>query len=137
MAYLVRTEQDCGVPYKTFNELNNGDSVYVVMVDHITKVKCKIENYSKEDVSDVWNHNCTKVEFKLPEYNTQKEFSIYNGNVFIEEIYHDNAFMVSDERLADMVCHMMRMRNGCQWNQFTSIFGSPMSRYADKPVVLG
>lgn len=137
MAYLVRTERDCGVPYKTFNELNNGDTVYVVMVDHITKVKCKIENYSKEDASDVWNHNCMKVEFKLPEYNTQKEFSIYNGNVFIEEIYNDNAFIVTDERLADMVCRMMRTRNGCQWNQFTSIFGSPMSRYADKPVVLG
>lgn len=137
MAYLVREERDCSVPYKTFKDLDNGDAVYVVMVDHINKVKCKIENYSKKDVSDMWNHNCTKVEFKLPEYNTQKEFSIYNGNVFIEEIYHDNAFMVSDERIADMICTIMRTRNGCQWNQFTNIFGNPMSRYADKPVVLG
>ena len=137
MALLEREEKDCGIPYKTFKDLSNGDTVYIIAVDHITKLKSKVVNYKSEDNSNYWAHNCTKVEFKLPEYNTQKEFSIYNGNVFIEEIYHDNAFIVSDERIADMICTIMRTRNGCQWKQFTSIFGNPMSRYADKTVVLG
>lgn len=137
MARLVREEKDCGIPYKTFKDLSNGDTVYIIAVDHITKLKSKVANYKSEDNSDYWAHNCTKVEFELPDFNTQKVFTLYNGNVFIEEEYHDNVFLVSDERIAEMICRILYTRNGCQWEQFTKIFGNPMSRYADKPVVLG
>lgn len=138
MARLIRTENDFGEPYKTFNELQDGDKVYIVKVEDISILNGTVKNYKKEDKSDYWSHNYTMVEFELPDLKlNDNEFTIYDGNSFIYEQYNDNLFIVSDKRIADILCRVLYMRNHCQWAQFTSIFGNPMSRYADKPVILG
>lgn len=137
MACLINTENDFGKPYKTFNELQDGDEVYIVKAEDISILKGTVKNYKKEDKSDYWSHNYTMVEFELTDFKLDdNEFTIYDGNSFIYEEYNDKLFIVSDKRIADTICRVLYMRNCCQWEQFTSIFGNPMSRYVDRPVYL-
>jgi hypothetical protein len=64
--------------------------------------------------------------------------NIYDGNTFICEQWdgQEKYFFTTDIRIAKSIIDIMYVRNNYQWHTFTTLFGDPMSRYADKPVIL-
>lgn len=130
-------EIDCSIPYKTFNDLKNGDIIYKINYTNFEIEKFKIKEYNKKEESNYYQKNCYKIEFTVEEIEYGR-FCISNGNVFGYHFRDSRieGFYITDERICDLLISIMKERNSYQWQTFTSLFGNPMGCYAHKEIKL-
>ena len=133
MPAITYEHRDFSKNYKTFLDLKDGDSIFVLDYKNVDIEEHKISKYSKEDKSDYFKKGFYVVQFEIPDLNN-RQVKIYNGNQLIAESRDE--FYSTDKRICESILDIIRHRNGYQWNTITHCFGNPMSRYADKPVVL-
>ena len=138
MAYYTPRHHDFGEQYKLFKDLKDNDNIYVIDYETIQTKTYTVNNVKVENKSDYFNENYYIVEFNIPEIDQQYALKACDGNTYIQHIRvkYDELFFTTDKRIAESICEIMRYRNSYQWNHFTSLFGNPMARYADKPVIL-
>ncbi len=134
MARLTYKDVDFSGDYKTFCDLKDGDSIFILDYKELKIEEYKIDKYKKEDKSSSFSKGYYIISFEIPALNN-KEINIYNGNQLIAESRDE--FYSTDKRICESILDIIRHRNGYQWNTITHCFGNPMSRYADKPVILG
>lgn len=140
------TEKDFGLPHKTFNDLKDGDKVFLLNYKTLEIVPFNITGYEKNDASNSLDKNRFKPTFSLKRYHCEDIIlTIPNGNVYMACLRHcdvsednlDDYFILSDEELTVDIKRLIELRNEFQWNTFTGLFGNPMSGYAKEPVILG
>jgi len=126
-------EIDYSTPYKTFLDLNNGDTVYIVNFQELKLEPITIENYKhKNNNYNIHEHNHIEVECKLKDvYNGW--IRIFDGNTYINKVSLDyiDTYITTDERIGDIVISLLKSRNNYQWGVFKNIFGNPSSTYID------
>lgn len=140
MAVLTYEHHYYGEPYKLFKDLEDSDYIYLVDYKSLEIKPIQIYSVKVTDVSDYWSKDRFKVTFETSDIQLRHgEISNWDGNSFIMRYYDgDNEyFFTTDKRIGEMMIDIMKFRNAYQWKSFTSLFGNPMSRYADKPVILG
>lgn len=131
-------EIDYSTPYKTFNELENEDKVYLINYEDLSIMEYVIMKYSKKDASNYYLKNHYEINFEIL-YNEKddKWYSVHlycdgnslisNGMISSYYVYgRKEIFLTSDKRIADMIITILKYRNSYQWNCFTSIFGNPI-----------
>ena len=136
--YIEENNLLLNVKFISFNDLKEGDIIYFVDHSNLTIVNYKIVEYSKKKSDSYYNLNSFEIEFKLETFDNCDFFKLYNGNIFIHhEFGRRKGFYVTDNRIAESLIDILKARNSYQWSQFTSLFGNPMARYADKDIKLG
>lgn len=135
MPAITYEHRDFSENYKTFLDLKDGDSIFVLDYKNVNIEEHKISKYSKEDKSDYFKKGFYVVQFEIPDLDN-RQVKIYNGNQLIEK--DGEIFYSTDKRLCQTIKDIIYKRNNYQWETITNCFGNPMSRYryADKPVVL-
>ena len=139
MAYVEFHERDCSTPYKKFQELENGDFIFMIDYKNLSIDKYEIKDVQIEKVKEHdWRKNCYEVMMKIIGYDHEYPQRISDGNCFIETFYKngEETFFTTDERIAESIIDLMKQRNHYQWNCLTGIFGSPMNKYATKDIKL-
>ena len=147
--WLNVEEVDHAKPYKTFNDLKDGDNIYIVDFKQMEIRELKISDYKKKDRSDYKSKNLTEVEFKVNEsYNTKNKNNSYcignsyvrisDGNQYFSNAYVDytEVYYSTDSRIANIILKLLQYRNSYQWNCLTGIFGNPMGQYAHQQIKL-
>lgn len=131
---------DFGDHYKLFQNLTDGEIIYRIDFKKVEIIEHKVLNVEVTDISDYYSKNRFKVQFDITEnpLKHHDKITIYDGNTFINDQWdgQEKYFFTTDARIAKSVIDVICARNGYQWHTFTTLFGNPMSRYADKPVVL-
>jgi hypothetical protein len=133
--------RDYSISYKTFNDLCDGDKVFLIDYEKLEITEYTICDYEKKDSSDYYRQNCFEVSFKiLHDQQTKKllQVKIYDGNTFIYDSHIGHyIYLATDKRIADTIIQIMRSRNENQWDSFSSIFGNPLhQRYQPRDIVL-
>ena len=139
MAIYYPTDEDCSIPYKTFNDLKDNDEVFVINPKDLTTKNHIIFGYEKfENKISISMKNCYTVRFMLRDSEPILH-EILNGNMFISGIHinYELFYVVTDKRICNTILSMMEFRNKCQWGQIMSAFGNPLERYAEKSIPLG
>jgi len=141
MAYLEYPDKDIdySIPYKTFNELKDQDTIFVIDITNIEYKEYKIDKYSKREVKAFRVLNKFEVEFIIPELDKYENTKIYDGNSYLAQLNYkrNEIFIATDERIANMIKHVIHSRNAYQWSTFSSIFGHPLSgRFEPRHIVL-
>ena len=139
MTALVHEHHNFGNPYKLFKELEEDDYIYWVDFKDLKIVPIQVYSIKVTDISDYWSTDRYKVEFDTSDIHLNHEPTIWDGNTFITEIYdgQDTWFFTTDERIGKSMLDIIKQRNHYQWETFTHLFGTPLSRYADKEIRLG
>lgn len=138
MAYIDWSkvkERDYSQPYKTFNDLENGNIIYLIDFRNLTIKDFIIDNYNKKENNTYKVINRFEVSFKL--YDSHYVV-IDDGNQYLSKvnINHQEEYITTDERIANLIIGLLKERNSYQWNSFVSLFGSPMHKYAMKDTIL-
>ena len=140
MALLVHKPYDCSIPYKKFQELKNGDIIYFIDFKCLRLDKYNVENVKVKEVPS-WDDrkNCLEVEFIISGFDKDYDQRVSDGNCFIYPFYSngEGRFFTTDERIGKTILDILRHRNSYQWNSLTSLFGSPLNKYAYKDIKLG
>ena len=142
-------EVDHAKPYKTFNDLKDGDTIYIVDFKQMEIRELKISDYNKKDRSRYKSKNLTEVEFKVNEsYNTKYQNNSYyignslvrisDGNQYFSDAHVDytEVYYATDSRIANIILRLLQSRNSYQWSCLTGIFGNPMGQYAHRQIKL-
>ena len=128
-------EVDYSTPYKTFNDLKNGDKVYMINYKDLSIMEYVIMNYSKKDISNYSQKNHYEINFEILYNEKDDKWSsvhlysdgnslIGNGMISSHYVYgRKEMFFTSDERIADIIITILRERNTYQWNSFHQLFG--------------
>lgn len=131
---------DFGDHYKLFKDLIDGDTIYCIDFKEMSILTHNVSCIKITEISDYYSENRFKVEFEITgnPLKNHEIITIYDGNTFIDEQWdgQEKYFFTTDKRIAKSVIDIICARNGYQWHTFTGLFGNPMSRYADKPVIL-
>lgn len=134
---------DYSTPYKTFNELCDGDTVFLVDYKKLEITEYNICDYSKKKSNDYYKKNCFEIKFKIsldPKSDVYESITIYDGNTFLYRgsTYKNlQVYFVTDKRIADTILEMFKSRNHYQWDMFSEIFGNPLSgKYESKHIRL-
>lgn len=139
MAYVEFKQYDCSVPYKKFQELKDGDNIYMINYKDLSVDKYMIKDVEVTKVREHdWRKNCYEVMMKIIGYDYEYPKSVSNGNCFIDTFYSngEKTFFTTDERIAESIIDLIKQRNHYQWNCLTGIFGHPMNQYATKDIKL-
>jgi len=139
MTALVHEHHYFGNSYKLFKDLKEDDYIYWVDFKDLKIVPIQVYSIKVTDISDYWSTDRHKVEFDTSDIKLYHEPTIWDGNTFITEIYdgQETWFFTTDERIGKSILDIIRQRNNYQWETFTSLFGTPLNRYADKEIKLG
>ena len=138
---------DYSIPYKTFNELCDGDTVFLVDYKKLEVIEYSISDLKKKNITDdYYKKNCTVVNFSILLNPRNEQFGIVhisNGNTYIKEVTitygyaSEYCYVTTDKRLADIMLSILNNRNIYQWDSFSKIFGDPLSgRYESKHIRL-
>lgn len=139
MAFVEFHERDCSTPYKKFQELKDGDNIYMINYKDLSIDKYMIKDVEVTKVKEYdWRKNCFEVKLKILGFDRDYEQKVIDGNCFIDTFYSngEGTFFTTDERIAESIIDLIRKRNHYQWNCLTGIFGSPMNKYATKDIKL-
>lgn len=138
MAVYNPHQQDFGTPYKTFNDLSNGDDVFIYDIEKNEVYSCKVSKYDKHDESSYFNLNHTKVKFSAERLGIcSYELSVFDGNSFIAMYHNGECFAITDNRIVEQIKRIILHRNQYQWSTIMQLFGGPLDGYAKQPVILG
>ena len=145
MAYDTPIVKDYSTPYKTFNELDLGDDIFVIDIKDVSYTKCKVKEYIKQESKSYYKQNCFEIEFKIEIDGKLKKINVYDGNQFLERVtvfstYNNNedTFISTDERICKLVIEILKNRMNYQWEEFLRIFGNPLAgKYELRNIVLG
>lgn len=139
MTTLIHEHHNFGNPYKLFKDLKDDDYIYLIDFKDLKIVPIQVYSIKVTDISDYWSTDRYKVEFDTSDIKLCHEPTIWDGNTFITEIYdgQETWFFTTDERIGKSILDIIRQRNNYQWETFTSLFGTPLNRYADKEIKLG
>ena len=70
MAYVEFKEYDCSVPYKKFQELKDGDNIYMINYKDLSVDKYMIKDVEVTKVREHdWRKNCYEVMMKIIGYD--------------------------------------------------------------------
>lgn len=132
-------ETDYSTPYKTFLDLQNGDKIYEINLSELIVIEYNIYHFHSELKESYKVKNKYEVEFNFNQDSRINPIRIYDGNTYISEAYVDykKRYYTTDKRIADVIISILRDRNKVQWTQFSSIFGNPTNKYAEKEIRLG
>jgi hypothetical protein len=128
-------ETDCSKPYKTFIDLKDGDTVFLIDFKKLELKTLYIENFSIKENNAYKVNNRYEVSFIIPGVD---HVCISDGNKYLDRVhinYYDQ-YLTTDERIGETILSLLRSRNEYQWRCLTGIFGSPMSNYAHKEIRL-
>lgn len=127
--------RDCSIPYKTFNDLTDGNYVFCLNLATCEHYEQKIVFIKKEDDSNVYNENMYKVNFIL-ENDKNRTYSVYDGNQFVHSEYNSDLLMITDERLMYCILDILNHRTRIQWSMFSSIFNG-INEHRSENIILG
>lgn len=143
MAFCKIEEKDYSTPYKTFNDLNLDDDIYIIDIKNVSYEKYKIKEYIKEKSKSYHKQNCFEIEFKIEINGKLEKINVYDGNRFLEKVtlysnaYNINTFISTDERICELVIDILRTRMNYQWEEFSRLFGNPLAgKYEPRHIVL-
>lgn len=146
MAYVDWSQikdHDYSVPYKTFNDLNIEQDVYLIDLNNLKIITCKVIEHNK--THETYNiHDINRFNVKLtivnPDNPDRNEIiSIYDGNQYITRvnINYKDEYITTDDRIAYTVIELLKERNNRQWKMFSNIFGNPINnRYSPRDIKL-
>jgi len=124
---------DYSAPYKTFNELCDGDTIFLIDYKKLEVIEYSISDFKKKKVTDdYYKKNCFEVRFKIPLasklYDVYESITIYDGNTFLYSSIYKNSpiYFATDKRIAETILEMFKSRNNYQWDMFSEIFGNPL-----------
>lgn len=146
MAFCVHEVKDYSTPYKTFNDLDLDDNIYIIDIKNVSYKKYQIKEYIKEESKSYYKQNCFEIEFKIDVDGKLKKFNVYDGNRFLEKVtlfsntYNndEDTFISTDERICELVIEILKSRMNYQWGEFLRIFGNPLAgKYEPRHIVLG
>jgi len=134
MAYVdwsMIKEVDCSIPYKTFNDLEDNDKIYLIDFKNLTIKEFIIKNPIKKENNSYKILNRFKITFEIPEI---EHITIDNGNCYLERVFinYEESYITTDKRLALTIIEILKLRNSYQWECLTGIFGQPLNEYASK-----
>lgn len=122
-------EVDYSTPYKTFTNLNDGDTIYIIDFKQLKVEPVIIDKYRKKEVNyNIHDHNHIEVEFTIKDtYNFMR---VSDGNRYVAKVSlnYADTYIVTDERICDVIIDLLRSRNAYQYGVFSSIFGNPLER---------
>lgn len=139
MAFVEFHERDCSTPYKKFQELKDGDNIYMINYKDLSIDKYMIKDVEVTKVKEYdWRKNCYEVTMKIIGYDYERPQRVSDGNCFIDKFYSNSEemFFTTDERIAESIIDLIKQRNHYQWDCLTGIFGRPMNKYALKDIKL-
>jgi len=144
MAFYEPEVKDYSTLYKTFNDLDSNDNIYIIDIKNVSYKKYKIKEYIKEKSKSYDKQNCFEIEFKIEIDGNVKKFNVYDGNRFLERVTllpntynNEDTFISTDERICELVIEILKSRMNYQWGEFSRIFGNPLSgKYEPRHIIL-
>ena len=131
-------EIDFSKPYKTFNDLSEGDKVFMYDIENNEVYECNVDKYEQEDASSYYDKNRKKVKLLVNKTGVCSfSLDIYDGNTFISMYHNGEIFAITDERIVEQIKYIIMHRNQYQWSTIMKVFGRPLDGYAKQPVILG
>ena len=130
---------DHSLEYKTFNDLQDGDEIYEVDFKELKLIPLIIENYRKDKASyGIHDLNRFEAIFSIKDEKNSITRA-YNGNQYFAKFHinYQDRFLTTDKRIGEEIINLLRARNSYQWNEFSNIFGHPLSgKYEPRHIVL-
>ena len=128
-------EVDCSKPYKTFLDLKDGDTIFLIDFKKLELKTLYIENISTKENNAYKVNNRFEVSFVIPDIN---RICISDGNKYLDRVHinYKDEYLTTDARIGETILSLLRSRNEYQWGCLTGIFGNPMSNYAHKQIRL-
>lgn len=119
-------EIDCSKPYKTFIDLKDGDTIFLIDFKKLELKTLYIENISTKENNAYKVNNRIEVSFKVPEFN---RICISDGNRYLDRVHinYKDEYLTTDERIGETILSLLRSRNEYQWKCLTGIFGDQLS----------
>ena len=70
--------------------------------------------------------------------SNERKVELYDGNsyVFANYVGCQVTYFTTDIRIAKIMIELLEARNKYQWDKFINIFGSPLTEYAKKDVII-
>lgn len=137
MVFVEFHERDCSIPYKKFQELKDGDFIFMIDYKNLSIDKYEIKDVEVTKVKEYdWRKNCYEVTMKIIGYDYECLKKVSDGNCFIDTFYSngEGTFFTTDERIAESIIDLIRQRNNYQWNCLIGIFGGPRNKYSIKDI---
>ena len=75
MAFYNPSQKDYSTPYKTFNELSDGDHIFIYNIEKNEIYDCEVSNYDKKDESSHFDLNRTNVKL-LAKRNGNESYNL-------------------------------------------------------------
>ena len=136
MATLIPDNNDYGVPYKTFKEIQQNDVLYLIDIENFVFSELIVKEIKIEDISGHYSGlNKFMVTYIVENKDHIDEIVVYNGNSFIH--IDKDSVICTDSRIVNSIIKILQNRNNIQWNKFISIFGNSLNKYAEVSVPLG
>lgn len=131
-------ERDFSKPYKTFNDLSEGDEIFMYDIEDNEVYDCKVSKIEKEDASSYFDVNRKEVKLVVDKLGVcSYGFTVYDGNTFISMYHNGECFAITDSRIVEQIKYIIMHRNQYQWSTIMKVFGGPLDGYAKQPVILG
>lgn len=132
-------KKDYSIPYKTFNDLKNGDKIFVIDYKSLEIIEYEISDYENKKSNDYYKVNCIEVSFRIPALENYNIMRIYNGNTFIFKTSYNykDLFICTDKRICEVIIDLLHSRNNYQWSCFSEIFGHPLAgKFESRHIVI-
>lgn len=138
MAYYEPKQIDFSLPYKTFNDLSEGDKIFMYDIEENEVYDCKVSKIEKKDASNYFDVNRKEVTLVVDKLGVcSYGFNVYDGNTFISSYHNGECFAITDSRIVEQIKYIILHRNQYQWSTIMKVFGGPLDGYAKQPVILG
>ena len=138
MAFYNPSQKDYSTPYKTFNDLSNGDHIFIYNIEKNEIYDCEVSNYGKKGESSYFDLNRTNVKLLAKRTSDESyELNVFDGNSFIAMYHNGECFAITDNRIVEQIKYIILHRNQYQWSTIMQLFGGPLDGYAKQPVILG
>jgi len=129
MAFVEYNSRDVdySTPYKTFNDLSNSDTIYIIDFKQLQFEPFTIDKYRKKEVNyNIHDHNHIEVEFTIKD--TYDFMRVSDGNRYFAKVSlnYVDTYIATDERICDVIIDLLKSRNTYQYGVFSNIFGNPL-----------